>query len=103
MEGHNVIYVIPLPLWRIPVNLAVLKLNEQAVLDKLKNKWWYDKGECGHKDSGRKVSSGGHSIRFFGYVLVNCHPQTPLLTFHTETLTENVCFMSAWLQQISVY
>uniref|UniRef100_A0A8C9XXB9 Glutamate receptor n=1 Tax=Sander lucioperca TaxID=283035 RepID=A0A8C9XXB9_SANLU len=42
---------------RIPVNLAVLKLNEQAILDKLKNKWWYDKGECGHKDSGRKVSS----------------------------------------------
>uniref|UniRef100_A0AAY5K616 Glutamate receptor, ionotropic, AMPA 1a n=1 Tax=Esox lucius TaxID=8010 RepID=A0AAY5K616_ESOLU len=39
---------------RIPVNLAVLKLNEQAVLDKLKNKWWYDKGECGSKDSGRK-------------------------------------------------
>uniref|UniRef100_A0A1A7WDE8 Glutamate receptor, ionotropic, AMPA 1b n=2 Tax=Iconisemion striatum TaxID=60296 RepID=A0A1A7WDE8_9TELE len=32
---------------RIPVNLAVLKLNEQAILDKLKNKWWYDKGECG--------------------------------------------------------
>lgn len=43
-------------LGRILVNLAVLKLNEQAVLDKLKNKWWYDKGECGHKDSGRKVS-----------------------------------------------
>uniref|UniRef100_A0A7N6A969 Glutamate receptor n=1 Tax=Anabas testudineus TaxID=64144 RepID=A0A7N6A969_ANATE len=42
---------------RIPVNLAVLKLNEQAVLDKLKNKWWYDKGECGHKDSGRKTSA----------------------------------------------
>ena len=41
---------------RIPVNLAVLKLNEQAVLDKLKNKWWYDKGECGSKDSARKVS-----------------------------------------------
>lgn len=35
----------------------MLKLNEQAVLDKLKNKWWYDKGECGSKDSGRKVSS----------------------------------------------
>jgi hypothetical protein len=33
-----------------------LKLNEQAVLDKLKNKWWYDKGECGSNDSGRKVS-----------------------------------------------
>nr|4F2O_A Chain A, Glutamate receptor 3 [Rattus norvegicus]4F2Q_A Chain A, Glutamate receptor 3 [Rattus norvegicus]4F31_B Chain B, Glutamate receptor 3 [Rattus norvegicus]4F31_D Chain D, Glutamate receptor 3 [Rattus norvegicus]4F3B_A Chain A, Glutamate receptor 3 [Rattus norvegicus] len=28
------------------VNLAVLKLNEQGLLDKLKNKWWYDKGEC---------------------------------------------------------
>ncbi|KAM9332794.1 LOW QUALITY PROTEIN: glutamate receptor 1-like [Pholidichthys leucotaenia] len=29
------------------VNLAVLKLNEQGLLDKLKNRWWYDKGECG--------------------------------------------------------
>ncbi|KAJ3588047.1 hypothetical protein NHX12_011641, partial [Muraenolepis orangiensis] len=34
-------------LLRNPVNLAVLKLNEQGLLDKLKNKWWYDKGECG--------------------------------------------------------
>ena len=42
--------------WRTPVNLAVLKLSEQGVLDKLKNKWWYDKGECGAKDSGSKVS-----------------------------------------------
>ncbi|XP_037676826.1 glutamate receptor 3 [Choloepus didactylus] len=32
---------------RNAVNLAVLKLNEQGLLDKLKNKWWYDKGECG--------------------------------------------------------
>uniref|UniRef100_A0A3B5AY34 Glutamate receptor n=1 Tax=Stegastes partitus TaxID=144197 RepID=A0A3B5AY34_9TELE len=47
---------------RIPVNLAVLKLNEQAVLDKLKNKWWYDKGECGHKDSGRKVRGSALSM-----------------------------------------
>uniref|UniRef100_A0A8C6NVC5 Glutamate receptor n=1 Tax=Nothobranchius furzeri TaxID=105023 RepID=A0A8C6NVC5_NOTFU len=31
---------------RNAVNLAVLKLNEQGLLDKLKNKWWYDKGEC---------------------------------------------------------
>ncbi|CAF91501.1 unnamed protein product, partial [Tetraodon nigroviridis] len=37
---------------RTPVNLAVLKLSEAGVLDKLKNKWWYDKGECGPKDSG---------------------------------------------------
>uniref|UniRef100_A0A8C5CRB9 Glutamate receptor, ionotropic, AMPA 1a n=1 Tax=Gadus morhua TaxID=8049 RepID=A0A8C5CRB9_GADMO len=41
---------------RIPVNLAVLKLSEQAVLDKLKNKWWYDKGECGSKDSTSALS-----------------------------------------------
>ncbi|KAL2299321.1 hypothetical protein Nmel_013973 [Mimus melanotis] len=41
---------------RGPVNLAVLKLSEQGVLDKLKSKWWYDKGECGSKDSGSKVS-----------------------------------------------
>uniref|UniRef100_A0A4W2GLD3 Glutamate receptor n=1 Tax=Bos indicus x Bos taurus TaxID=30522 RepID=A0A4W2GLD3_BOBOX len=39
---------------RGPVNLAVLKLSEQGVLDKLKSKWWYDKGECGSKDSGSK-------------------------------------------------
>ncbi|XP_077465050.1 glutamate receptor 1-like isoform X4 [Stigmatopora argus] len=47
---------------RIPVNLAVLKLNEQAVLDKLKNKWWYDKGECGNKDSGRKDKTSALSL-----------------------------------------
>ncbi|KAJ8338426.1 hypothetical protein SKAU_G00373920 [Synaphobranchus kaupii] len=46
----------------IPVNLAVLKLNEQAVLDKLKNKWWYDKGECGNKDSGRKDKTSALSL-----------------------------------------
>uniref|UniRef100_A0AAR2K4K1 Glutamate receptor n=1 Tax=Pygocentrus nattereri TaxID=42514 RepID=A0AAR2K4K1_PYGNA len=47
---------------RNAVNLAVLKLNEQGLLDKLKNKWWYDKGECGSgggesKDSGSKKTS----------------------------------------------
>ncbi|XP_031428962.1 glutamate receptor 4 isoform X2 [Clupea harengus] len=42
---------------RSPVNLAVLKLSEAGVLDKLKNKWWYDKGECGPKDSGSKDKS----------------------------------------------
>ncbi|KAI4874382.1 hypothetical protein NFI96_001119 [Prochilodus magdalenae] len=46
----------------IPVNLAVLKLNEQAILDKLKNKWWYDKGECGSKDSGRKDKTSALSL-----------------------------------------
>lgn len=44
---------------RNPVNLAVLKLNEQGLLDKLKNKWWYDKGECGSGagDSKDKTSA----------------------------------------------
>uniref|UniRef100_A0AAQ4QS84 Glutamate receptor n=1 Tax=Gasterosteus aculeatus aculeatus TaxID=481459 RepID=A0AAQ4QS84_GASAC len=37
------------------VNLAVLKLNEQGLLDKLKNKWWYDKGECGSGGGDSKV------------------------------------------------
>ena len=34
----------------------MLKLNEQGLLDKLKNKWWYDKGECGSGGGGEKVS-----------------------------------------------
>jgi hypothetical protein len=34
----------------------VLKLNEQGLLDKLKNKWWYDKGECGSGGGDSKVS-----------------------------------------------
>ncbi|XP_069099342.1 glutamate receptor 2 isoform X3 [Pleurodeles waltl] len=44
---------------RNTVNLAVLKLNEQGLLDKLKNKWWYDKGECGSGggDSKEKTSA----------------------------------------------
>ncbi|KAK7883280.1 hypothetical protein WMY93_029454 [Mugilogobius chulae] len=41
---------------RNAVNLAVLKLNEQGLLDKLKNKWWYDKGECGSGGGDSKVS-----------------------------------------------
>ena len=41
---------------RNAVNLAVLKLNEQGLLDKLKNKWWYDKGECGSGGGESKVS-----------------------------------------------
>ncbi|MBN3286344.1 GRIA2 protein, partial [Polyodon spathula] len=47
---------------RTPVNLAVLKLSEQGTLDKLKNKWWYDKGECGAKDSGSKEKTSALSL-----------------------------------------
>ncbi|XP_038652108.1 glutamate receptor 1a isoform X2 [Scyliorhinus canicula] len=44
------------------VNLAVLKLSEQGILDKLKNKWWYDKGECGSKDSSSKDKTSALSL-----------------------------------------
>ncbi|XP_003339612.2 glutamate receptor 1 isoform X1 [Monodelphis domestica] len=47
---------------RGPVNLAVLKLSEQGVLDKLKSKWWYDKGECGSKDYGSKDKTSALSL-----------------------------------------
>ncbi|XP_017655898.1 glutamate receptor 1 isoform X2 [Nannospalax galili] len=47
---------------RGPVNLAVLKLSEQGVLDKLKSKWWYDKGQCGSKDSGSKDKTSALSL-----------------------------------------
>uniref|UniRef100_A0A4W3HT05 Glutamate receptor n=1 Tax=Callorhinchus milii TaxID=7868 RepID=A0A4W3HT05_CALMI len=47
---------------RTTVNLAVLKLSEQGILDKLKNKWWYDKGECGSKDSASKDKTSALSL-----------------------------------------
>ncbi|ELK16531.1 Glutamate receptor 4 [Pteropus alecto] len=37
-------------------------LSEAGVLDKLKNKWWYDKGECGPKDSGSKDKTSALSL-----------------------------------------
>lgn len=40
----NVIYVISPWLKRSRKPSGVLKLSEQGVLDKLKSKWWYDKG-----------------------------------------------------------
>ncbi|KAF4091474.1 hypothetical protein AMELA_G00037210 [Ameiurus melas] len=44
------------------VNLAVLKLNEQGLLDKLKNKWWYDKGECGSGGGDSKDKTSALSL-----------------------------------------
>jgi hypothetical protein len=40
-------------LFRGELNLAVLELMEVGALLKLKQKWWYDKGECG---SDKQVS-----------------------------------------------
>ncbi|CAL8365598.1 unnamed protein product [Lota lota] len=49
-------------LLRNPVNLAVLKLNEQGLLDKLKNRWWYDKGECGTGGGDSKDKTSALSL-----------------------------------------
>lgn len=57
------------------MNLAVLKLNEQGLLDKLKNKWWYDKGECG--------SGGGESK-------VNTHTRTCSVSVHKKQHSLNI-------------
>uniref|UniRef100_UPI00358E4D65 glutamate receptor 4-like n=1 Tax=Myxine glutinosa TaxID=7769 RepID=UPI00358E4D65 len=44
------------------VNLAVLKLNEQGLLDKFKNKWWFDKGECGRGGGESKEKTSALSL-----------------------------------------
>ena len=67
---------------RNAVNLAVLKLNEQGLLDKLKNKWWYDKGECGSGGGDSKVSPSekvmGNSMRNqVSSSSAQCRPGTP--------------------------
>ncbi|KAI6079845.1 Glutamate receptor [Aix galericulata] len=56
---------------------GVLKLNEQGLLDKLKNKWWYDKGECGSGGGDSKIlykvnatASWPHHIFLLGNCLV---------------------------------
>ncbi len=44
------------------VSLAILVLRENGVLQMLKKKWWYDKGECGNSiASGDKVYNIFHS------------------------------------------
>ncbi|KAI5935691.1 Glutamate receptor 3 [Manis javanica] len=63
---------------RTPVNLAVLKLSEQGILDKLKNKWWYDKGECGAKDSGSKDKTSALSLSNVAEKATTCMEQRVL-------------------------
>ncbi|XP_041357415.1 glutamate receptor 2-like [Gigantopelta aegis] len=36
---------------RVPINIAVLELREIGELHRLKQKWWYDKGQCGAENS----------------------------------------------------
>ncbi|KAK3564202.1 hypothetical protein QTP86_011183 [Hemibagrus guttatus] len=59
---HLTVYADYSKRYGTPVNLAVLKLSEQGILAKLKNKWWYDKGECGTKDSGSKDKTSALSL-----------------------------------------
>ena len=59
------------------MNLAVLKLNEQGLLDKLKNKWWYDKGECG---------SGGGESKVNAHMHTQTHTHTLILLKDTEVM-----------------
>ncbi len=42
------------------MTLAVLELRENGELQKLENKWWIDKGECGKEGGAKKKVSKGH-------------------------------------------
>ncbi|KAK5925274.1 hypothetical protein CgunFtcFv8_017811 [Champsocephalus gunnari] len=96
-----------------PVNLAVLKLSEQGILDKLKNKWWYDKGECGTKDSGSKDKTSALSLSNVAgvfYILVGGLGLAMMVALietlpHTEkatTYTEPRALRSRGLRNISI-
>ncbi|KAM7338109.1 hypothetical protein ACRRTK_004228 [Alexandromys fortis] len=61
-SSSTVSYKICFIVSRNAVNLAVLKLNEQGLLDKLKNKWWYDKGECGSGGGDSKDKTSALSL-----------------------------------------
>ncbi|XP_038163418.1 glutamate receptor 1-like isoform X2 [Cyprinodon tularosa] len=61
-KGYGVATPKGSPLRLNPVNLAVLKLNEQGLLDKLKNRWWYDKGECGTGGGDSKDKTSALSL-----------------------------------------
>nr|QNL15099.1 ionotropic receptor 2 [Aulacocentrum confusum] len=49
VKGFGVATPIGSPL-RSKINLSVLTLKEGGELEKLKNRWWYDRTECRHSD-----------------------------------------------------
>lgn len=55
-KGYGVATPLGSPL-REKINLAVLRLREKDVLQKLFKKWWFDKGECGSDADNKKGSS----------------------------------------------
>ena len=38
---------------RVHIDLAVLELRESGDLQKLRKRWWYDKGECAPENDGK--------------------------------------------------
>ncbi|GFN84380.1 glutamate receptor, partial [Plakobranchus ocellatus] len=58
-KGYGVATYLNHPL-RHNINIAVLTLKEKGELIKLKQKWWYDKGQCGDVSHG-KESTGNQS------------------------------------------
>ena len=46
--------------YRTQIGLAVLQLLENGEIHKLKNKWWYDKGECPVDADSKVISDYRH-------------------------------------------
>ncbi|XP_020816691.1 glutamate receptor 1 [Drosophila serrata] len=54
-----------------PINLAVLKLTENAELIKLHQKWWYDKTECSiHKEASAHNELSLSNVAGIFYILI---------------------------------
>ena len=45
------------------MTLAVLELIESGRLQKMRNEWWFDKGECSGKDGPPKKVRSKHAAR----------------------------------------
>ncbi|XP_037934300.1 glutamate receptor 1-like [Teleopsis dalmanni] len=60
-KGFGIATPIGSPL-KDPINLAVLSLKENGELDKLRNKWWYDKTECNLNKDNQETSHNELSL-----------------------------------------
>ncbi|XP_013392184.1 glutamate receptor 4 [Lingula anatina] len=55
---------------RDAVNLAILKMHEDGTLTKLKQKWWYDKGECGSSSDSKTNELTLSNVAGIFYILI---------------------------------
>ncbi|XP_074604741.1 glutamate receptor 1-like isoform X2 [Brevipalpus obovatus] len=55
-KGYGVGTPLNSPL-RVRLNLEILNLKENGILQKLENKWWYDRSECKSKDGKESAHS----------------------------------------------